>query len=86
MIEVIYKRLRENYSCTLNSKKNSIEIYIGSGYFLILTHKVQKNMNIFKIASNRGSKSVIIPCSIDENGHSDIMPLYCFIDDFSSLL
>lgn len=86
MLNKVYKRLQEEYSCTLNSDAKSIKMDVGFGYVLTVTHEARNGLNIFKIVSNRGSKPVYIGCPIDDNGHSDLNPLYCFIDDFSGLL
>ena len=88
MLNVVYKRLQDEYSCTLNSNSNtkSIQIDVGFGFVLTVTHETRNGLNIFKIVSNRGNRPVFIGCPIDANGHSDLVPLYCFIDDFSSLL
>ena len=88
MLDKVYKGLRDTYSCTLNNNSDtkSIKIDVGLGYVLTVTHEVRIGLNIFKIVSNKGSKPVYISCLIDDNGHSDITPLYCFIDDFCGLL
>ena len=88
MLDKVYKGLRDTYSCTLNNNSDtkSIKIDVGFGFVLTVTHESRNGLNIFKIVSNRGSKPVYIGCPIDENGHSDINSLYCFIDDFSGLL
>ena len=88
MLDKVYERLRDTYSCTLsdNSDTKSIKVDVGFGFVLTITHKIRNGLNIFKVVSNRGSKPVYIGCPIDENGYSNIDPLYCFIDDFSGLL
>lgn len=88
MLDKIYERLRDTYSCNLNNNSDtkSIEIDVGFGFVLTITLKVRIGFNVFKIVSNRGNKPVYIGCPIDDNGHSDIIPLFCFIDNFSSLL
>lgn len=86
MLDKVYKRLRDTYACTLNSNSDSISIDVGFNLVLTVTHETRNGLNIFKIVSNRGSRPVYIGCPIDDEGYSDISPLYCFIDDFSSLL
>lgn len=88
MLDKVYKRLRDTYSCTLNNNSDtkSIEIDVGFNLVLTVTHEIRIGLNIFKIVSNRGSRPVYISCPIDDDGHSDIVSLYCFIEDFSSLL
>lgn len=88
LTEVIYEELRETYSCTLrhNSITQFLEIDVGFGYVLTVTHEERKGFHQFTIVSNRGSKPVFIVCPIGEDGGSDIVPLYRFIDDFSNLL
>ena len=88
MLNKVYKNLRDTYFCTLtnNSDIKSIEIDIGYGYILTITHKLRNGLNVFKIVSNKGHRPIYISCPIDDNGYSDIYPLYWFIDDFSSLL
>ena len=88
LTEVIYEELRDTYSCTLrhNSITQFLQIDVGFGYVLTVTHEERKDFHQFTIVSNRGSKPVYIICPIDENGHSDIVPVYRFIDDFSNLL
>lgn len=88
MLNVVYKRLKDDYSCTFNSNSDtrSIQIDLGFGFVFTVTQETRNGLNIFKIVSNKGSRPVYIGCPIDDNGHSDIAPLYCFIDDFSSLL
>lgn len=88
LTEVIYEELRESYACTLrhNSITQFIEIDVGFGYVLTVTHEERKDFHQFTIVSNRGSKPVFIVCPIGEDGGSDIVPLYRFIDDFSNLL
>ena len=84
MLDKVYARLRDSYACTFNNK--TIEIDVGFGFVLTITHELRDGLNIFKVVSNKGSKPVYIDCPIDENGYSDIVLLYRFIDDFSSLL
>ena len=84
MLDEVYARLTDSYACTFDNE--SIKIDVGLGYVLTITHKVRNGCNIFTIISNKGRRPVNIVCPIDENGYSDIVPLYCFIDDFSSLL
>lgn len=88
MLDKVYKSLKDTYSCTLNinSDTKSIKIDVGFNLVLTVTHEVRIGLNIFKIVSNRGSRPVYISCPIDDDGYSDISPLDCFIDDFSSLL
>ena len=88
MLEKVYERLRDTYSCTLtnNSDTKSIEVDVGCGYVLTITHEVRIGLHVFTIVSNKGNKHVYIGCQIDNKGHSDLNPLYCFIDDFSGLL
>ena len=83
MLDEVYARLTDSYACTFDNE--SIKINVGRGYVLTITHKVRNGCNIFTIISN-GSRHVNIICPIDENGYSDIVPLYRFIDDFSNLL
>lgn len=88
MLNIVYERLQDVYSCTLSSNPNtkSIQIDVGSGFILTVTCETRIGSFIFKIVSNRGSRPVYIDCPIDDKGHTDLIPLYCFIDDFSSLL
>jgi hypothetical protein len=88
LLEVIYEELRETYSCTLchNSIIQFIEIDVGFGYVLTVTHEEHKYFHQFTIMSNRGGKPVYIVCPIGEDGGSDIVPLYRFIDDFANLI
>ena len=88
MLDKVYERLRDTYSCTLNNNSvtKSMEIDVGFGFVLTITHEIRKGCNVFEIVSNRGGYPVYIGCPIDDNGYSDIKPLYCFINNFSSLL
>ena len=84
MLYKVYARLRDSYACTFTNK--TIEIDVGFGFVLTITHELRAGLNIFKIVSNRGSNHVYIDCPLDKNGYSDIIPLYRFIEDFSRLL
>ncbi len=88
LLEVIFNELRETYSCSLrnNSISQTLVIDVGFGYVLNVIHEERKEFHQFNIVSNRGSKPVYIICPIDEKGHSDIVPLYRFIDDFANLI
>ena len=84
MLDEVYARLKNSYACTFNNK--SIKIDVGFGFILTITHRLRNGFNIFKIISNKGRRPVYINCPIDENGYSDIVSLYRFIDDFSNLI
>lgn len=86
MLEKVYKGLKDTYACTFSSDLDAIYINVGFGLVINITHETRNGLNIFKIVSDRGSRPVYIGCPIDDNGHSDIAPLYCFIEDFASLL
>lgn len=88
MLDKVYERLRDTYACTLNNNSDtkSLKIDVGFGFVLTITHEVRIGVNVFKIVSNRGNRPVYIGCPINDNGYSDLNSLYCFIDDFSSLL
>ena len=88
MLNTVYEKLRDTYSCTLgyNSITQFLSIDIGFGYILNITQKKRNELYLFTIVSNRGSKPVNIICPVDDNGYIDISRLYRFIDDFSNLL
>lgn len=88
LLEVVYNELRETYACSLrdNSISQVLVIDVGFGYVLSITHEEHEKFHKFNIVSNRGNKPVYIICPIDEKGHSDIVPLYRFIDDFANLI
>ena len=88
MLNTVYEKLRDTYSCTLgyNSITQVLSIDIGVGYILNITLKKRNGLYLFTIVSNRSNRPVNIICPVNDNGYIDLSLLYRFIDDFASLL
>lgn len=94
LLEVIYNELRDSFGYCCSIKPTSVNevlyVDVGFGYMLGITYEEHERFHKFYIQSNKGiekhNKPVCFVCPIDEKGHSDIVPLYRFIDDFANLI